>query len=124
MLVVAIILPLLLAASVTVAAGVLLGVPFNYANIIVLPLMIGIGVDSGVHLAMRSAGDEAAVFHTSTPRAVLASAATTIAAFGTLGLSAHPGTASMGILLSIAMTAAVVMIFALTPALVRLGQRG
>ena len=48
---------------------------------------------------------------------------TTIAAFGTLGLSEHRGTASMGILLAISLTAAVVMIFALTPTLARLLTR-
>ena len=120
----AIMLPLLLACSITVAAGVLIGVPFNYANVIVLPLMIGVGVDAGIHLAIRAArGDAAALFDTSTPRAVIASALTTIAAFGTLALSEHRGTASMGLMLCIAMAASIVVIFAITPAIVRLGRR-
>lgn len=115
----AILVPVILAGAVTMAASVLLGMPFNYANIIVLPLLIGIGVDSGIHLAMRTrrAGQ---VFDTSTPRAVFYSALTTVGAFATLGLSEHRGTASMGIMLAIALIAAVIMAFALTPALVRM----
>jgi hypothetical protein len=113
----AILLPVLLAGAITLAAGVLLGIPLNYANIIVLPLMIGIGVDSGVHLALRTER-EAAVFSSSTPRAVAYSALTTIGAFATLALSEHRGTASMGVMLAIALLAAVLMAFAVTPALV------
>jgi len=122
-LVAAIVFPLLLAALVTLGASVALGLPFNFANIIVLPLMIGIGVDSGIHLALRTVRARTAVFDTSTPRAVLASALTTVAAFGTLALSDHVGTASMGIMLAIAMVASVAMIFAFTPLLVRLFMR-
>ncbi|MHA7873652.1 MAG: MMPL family transporter, partial [Hyphococcus sp.] len=99
-----ILFPLFLAALLTAATGVLLDMPFNYANVIVLPLLIGIGVDSGIHLVMRhdqvAAGE--GVFGTSTPRAVLFSALTTVASFGSLMLSPHRGTASMGELLSIA----------------------
>ncbi|MCB2097712.1 MAG: MMPL family transporter, partial [Parvularculaceae bacterium] len=45
--------PLALAAVLTTAAGVIFNIPFNYANVIVLPLLMGIGVDSGIHLVMR-----------------------------------------------------------------------
>ncbi|MEM8793348.1 MAG: MMPL family transporter [Pseudomonadota bacterium] len=116
----AILVPVGLAGAVCMAAGVLLDIPFNYANVIVLPLMIGIGVDSGIHLAIRSR-QTAPVFSTSTPMATFYSAMTTIAAFGTLGLSDHRGTASMGILLAIGLSATVLMTFALTPSLARLG---
>ncbi len=97
--------PLALAAVLTAAAGVLLDIPFNYANVIVLPLLLGIGIDSGVHLVMRRRHidhDGDTVFGASTPRAVFFSALTTIASFGSLMLSPHRGTASMGELLSIA----------------------
>lgn len=127
-LVAAILLPVALAGAVTMAATVLLGQPFNYANIIVLPLLIGIGVDAGIHLALRTDRD-GAVFSTSTPRAVFYSALTTIGAFATLALSEHRGTASMGLMLTIALVAAILMSFALTPWLARLaagreGRRG
>jgi len=124
-----VILPLGLAAICLVGYTVIFSLPFNYANVIVLPLLIGVGIDSGVHFAPRadrqpgSGRQPGSVFDTSTPRAVLYSALTTIAAFGTLGLSEHRGTASMGILLAISLAAAVAMIFALTPVLVRWSGR-
>ncbi len=116
---VAILFPLAIAGTVTAAASVLLNMPFNYANVIVLPLMLGLGVDSGVHIALRERQAPGAVFATSTPRAVLFSALTTIAAFGTLALSHHRGTASMGVLLSISVLAAVGSVLGLTPAIMR-----
>lgn len=118
----AILIPLTLAGLITAAFGVFLNMPFNYANVIVLPLLIGIGVDSGIHIALREKRAPGAVFATSTPRAVLFSALTTMAAFGTLALSDHRGTASMGVLLAVAMTAAVGCVLALTPWLIRLGH--
>lgn len=113
--------PLLLAAILTAATGVLLDMPFNYANVIVLPLLIGIGVDSGIHLVLRhdqvAAGE--GVFGTSTPRAVLFSALTTVASFGSLMLSPHRGTASMGELLSIAIAYTLVCTLLVLPATFR-----
>ncbi|HKK28769.1 MAG TPA: MMPL family transporter, partial [Alphaproteobacteria bacterium] len=99
-----VVIPLALAAFLTCAAGVLFGVPFNYANVIVLPLLIGAGVDSSIHLLLRSGklSESGRLFSTSTPRAVTFSALTTVAAFGSLALSPHRGTASMGELLAIA----------------------
>lgn len=110
--------PLALAAVLTAAAGVLLNIPFNYANVIVLPLLIGIGVDSGIHLVMRQRQIEAGegIFGTSTPRAVLFAALTTVASFGSLMLSPHRGTASMGELLSIAILFTLVCTLIVLPA--------
>ena len=111
-------LPLVLAAILTSATGVLLEIPFNYANVIVLPLLIGIGVDSSIHLVMRhdqvAAGE--GVYGTSTPRAILFSAMTTVASFGSLMLSPHRGTASMGELLSIAIAFTLVTTLIVLPA--------
>jgi hopanoid biosynthesis associated RND transporter like protein HpnN len=115
----AIMVPLIVGGVVTAAASVLLDMPFNYANVIVLPLMIGLGVASGVHIAIRERRAPGAVFATSTPRAVLFSALTTIAGFGTLAISHHRGTESMGVLLSISVIAAVGAVLGLTPALMR-----
>ncbi len=100
----AVLAPLVLAGILTAATGVLIDLPFNFANVIVLPLLIGLGVDSGLHLVMRARRlhESGAVYATSTPRAVLLSALTTIASFGSLALSHHRGTASMGELLMIA----------------------
>jgi len=110
--------PLALAAVLTAATGVLLNIPFNYANVIVLPLLIGIGVDSGIHLVMRqrqiAAGE--GIYGTSTPRAVLFAALTTVASFGSLMLSPHRGTASMGELLSIAILFTLICTLIVLPA--------
>ncbi len=114
----AVLLPLVVAGVLTAAGSTLLGVPFNYANVIVLPLMIGIGVDSGIHLALRARRAPGAVFATSTPRAVLLSGLTTVAAFGTLTISDHQGTASMGILLTLAISLTLVSVMTLTPTLI------
>ena len=115
----AILIPLVAAGILTAAMSTLLSMPFNFANVIVLPLLIGIGVDSGIHIALRERRAPGAVFDTSTPRAVLFSALTTMAAFCTLALSDHRGTASMGILLAVAMCAAVACVMALTPTVIR-----
>jgi len=146
-----VLLPLLLAALLTVAAGVLLDLPFNFANVIVLPLLLGLGVDSGIHYVMRAreraagggaagegatgegatgkgaAGEEAAgkgpARANTTPRAIFLSAATTLASFGALSLSAHPGTASMGQLLTLAITLTLVSVLVFLPALLALAGR-
>jgi len=106
--VVLILLPLGVAAVWTVAASAALDVPFNFANIIVIPLLIGLGVSSSVHIVVRGrelSGDGssgAEVLETSTPLAVLVAQLNTVAAFATLAISSHRGLNSMGILLGIA----------------------
>lgn len=114
--------PLVVAALLTVAASVLLQLPFNFANVIVLPLLFGLGVANGVHLVARArAGSVAgAVMGTSTPRAVVFSALTTIGSFGSIALSSHPGTASMGVLLTISIGFTLVASLTVLPALMRL----
>jgi predicted RND superfamily exporter protein len=118
--------PLLLAALLTVAVGVAFGLPFNFANVIVLPLLLGLGVDSGIHYVIRAreeAGGRLAGAANSTPRAILLSALTTVASFGALSLSQHPGTASMGLLLTIALLLTLLCVLALLPALLALAGR-
>ena len=112
--------PLVLAAVLTVAVSVLIGQPFNFANIIVLPLLFGLGVASGIHLVVREGegdGDNSAL-ETSTPRAVVFSALTTIGSFGSIAVSSHPGTASMGVLLAIAITLTMACTLLVLPALI------
>ena len=96
--------PLILSALLLLAYTVIFKSPFNFANVIVLPLLLGLGVDSAIHYVMRAREDGAKrqVVDTTTPRAVLISAMTTIGSFGTLWLSSHKGTSSMGELLTIA----------------------
>lgn len=116
--------PLVLAAILTVSASVMFDLPFNFANVIVLPLLFGLGVASGIHLVMRERGGEksAAVHETSTPRAVVFSALTTIGSFGSLAISSHVGTASMGILLTIAITLTMACTLIVLPALMSVSR--
>ncbi|MDZ7628240.1 MAG: MMPL family transporter [Parvularculaceae bacterium] len=113
--------PIALAASLTIAAGVILNIPFNYANVIVLPLLLGIGVDSGIHLVLRERHQEAG--GKATRRAVFFAALTTIASFGSLTLSSHRGTASMGELLSIAIGFTLLCTLVVLPVTMRLVRR-
>ena len=111
--------PLALAALLTVAASVLFDLPFNFANVIVLPLLFGLGVANGIHLVLRERGEAGvgAVLETSTLRAVTLSALTTVGSFGSLALSGHLGTSSMGLLLTIAITFNLVCTLVVLPAL-------
>ena len=117
--------PLVLAALLAVATAVALGLPFNFANIIVLPLLLSLGVASGIHLVMRARSEAAGakLTDTSTPSAVVFSALTTIGSFGTLALSAHRGTASMGALLTIAIFFTLLCTLIVLPALMAMVGR-
>ena len=110
--------PLLFAGALTVAAMVVLGIPFNFANVIALPLLLGIGVDNGIHMVRRAraAAGPGGVLATSTARAVLTSALTTICGFGSLAFSPHPGMASMGAVLTIGLVATLVCTLLVLPA--------
>ena len=117
--------PLVLAAVLTVALTVVLSLPFNFANVIVLPLLFGLGVASGIHLVLREREIDPSVrlSETSTPRAVLFSGLTTIGSFCALALSSHRGTASMGLLLTIAITLTMLCALLVLPALMRAASK-
>ncbi|MGH6947912.1 MAG: MMPL family transporter [Kiloniellales bacterium] len=119
-----VLVPLGLAALLTVASTVVLQLPFNFANVIVMPLLFGLGIDSGLHLVTRAREAKGApLAATSTPRAVLLSALTTIASFCSLAISSHRGMASMGILLTIAIGFTLATTLLLLPALLALLER-
>ena len=113
--------PLALAIVMTVAFSVLFTTPFNLANIIVLPLILGLGVAFGIQIVSRhrSEGD-GSFMESSTPRAVLFSALTTIGSFGALAMSNHPGTASMGVLLVLSISLTMLCTLLVLPALLEL----
>jgi hopanoid biosynthesis associated RND transporter like protein HpnN len=124
-----VLLPLGLAAAFTVAASVLLDIPFNFADVIVLPLLLGIGVDSGIHLVHRARVGQvrdASLLGTSTARAVAYSAATTIASFGTMGFASHLGLATLGQLLTLGVAFTIVCNLIVLPSLIvlRAERRG
>jgi hypothetical protein len=109
--------PLLLAALLTLAVTVVFGMPLNYANIIALPLLLGIGVAFDIYFVMNWRAGQTYHLQSSTARAVLFSALTTLSAFGSLGLSNDPGTAGMGILLTISLACTLFCTFVVLPAL-------
>lgn len=115
-----IVAPLLLAALATAAFMALAGVPFNFANVIALPLLLGIGVDSGIHMVARARRDPALrqrPLASSTARAVLYSGLTTVCSFGNLLWSSHPGTASMGLVLGVGTALTLAAMLVVLPAL-------
>jgi uncharacterized protein len=105
--------PLLLAGVVTLEICVLIRLPLNFANIIALPLLLGIGVAFKIYFVMAWRSGRTKLLQSSLTRAVIFSAATTATAFGSLWLSSHPGTSSMGKLLalSLACTLAAAVLF-------------
>ncbi len=75
-----------------------LGIHFNYVNILVVPIIIGLGVDNGIHLTERffEAGCSAKTIIADTGRALIVTALTSCAGFGSLAISGYDGIASMG----------------------------
>ncbi len=119
-----VLLPLLLAGAFTGAASVLFDIPFNFANVIALPLLLGVGVDNGIHMVHRAhiMPLDSQILHTSTARAVVYSALTTICSFGSLILSTHRGIRSMGQLLTIGIAFTLICTLIVLPALLRSRQ--
>jgi hopanoid biosynthesis associated RND transporter like protein HpnN len=109
--------PLLLSSLLTVLVAVLVPVPLNFANIIALPLLLGVGVSFNIYFVMNWRAGQTSVLGSATARAILFSALTTGTAFGSLALSAHPGTASMGLLLLISLGCTLIASLAFIPAL-------
>jgi hopanoid biosynthesis associated RND transporter like protein HpnN len=96
-------IPLALAGVVTLEVTVLIGLRLNFANIIALPLLLGVGVAFKIYYIMAWREGVTNLLQTSLTRAVVYSALTTATAFGSLCFSSHPGTASMGKLLALSL---------------------
>jgi len=109
--------PLILSALLTLLVAVLLPLPLNFANIIALPLLLGVGVSFNIYFVMNWRAGRRAVLGSATARAIVFSALTTGTAFGSLALSAHPGTASMGRLLLISLACTLLASLIFIPAL-------
>jgi hopanoid biosynthesis associated RND transporter like protein HpnN len=111
--------PLVLAMLLTVATSVVFNTPFNFANIIALPLLIGLNNAYGAYLVIRGHGEGniTGLMNSSTPRAVMFSGLTAIASFGVLAVSKHPGMASMGVLISLSLTFALLSALIVLPAI-------
>jgi predicted RND superfamily exporter protein len=119
--------PLAVAAIWTVAGSSLLNLPFNFANVIVIPLLIGLGVAGSVHIVVRARelthenegkkpADRVDVLDTSTSLAVLVAQLNTVAAFATLAISHHRGLYSMGLLLGLSILLVLIVCLVVLPA--------
>lgn len=114
-----VIMPLLLAAMLTGATNVLLDNPFNFANIIALPLLLGMGIDSSILIMHRhhsSSGEDENLLQSSTTRGIIFSSITTLCSFSSLAFTAHQGMASMGLVLAIGLTFTVMCSLIVLPA--------
>ena len=109
--------PLILAGLLTLASCVVLNLKLNFANIIALPLLLGIGVAFNIYFVVAWRAGAKSLLPSAITRAVIFSALTTATGFGTLWLSKHPGTASMGELLMISLAWTLVSTLLVSPAL-------
>jgi hypothetical protein len=116
---------LILAGLFTMACTVLTGTPINFANIIALPLLLGLGVDNGIHMLVKlreslSGSDDHDIYESSTARAIFFGALTTSSSFGGLAFSPHAGISSMGLVITIGIFWIMVCTFIILPALSKL----
>ena len=112
--------PIVLTGLLTMGSCVLMGQPLNFANIIALPLLFGIGVAFHIYFVMAWRAGGSHLLTSSLARAVFFSALATATGFGSLWASSHPGTASMGKLLMISLVWTLVSALLFQPALMGL----
>jgi len=116
--------PLALGGVLTGALMVLLDIPFNFANVVALPLLLGVAVDNGIHLVLRHRAGllpDGNVLQSATARAIVFGALITAGGFGNLAFSPHAGTASLGLVLAMGLALMVLATLVFVPAL--LGRR-
>ena len=109
--------PVVLSGFLTLATCVLIGQQINFANVIAFPLLFGVGVAFHIYFVMAWRAGQGDLLQSSLARAVFFSAWTTGMAFGSLWLSSHPGTASMGKILMISIVWTLVCALIFEPAL-------
>jgi predicted RND superfamily exporter protein len=109
--------PLVIAGVVTLELCVVFGIALNFANIIALPLLLGIGVAFKIYYILAWRAGRTSLLQSSLTRAVVFSAMTTATAFGSLWLSSDPGTSSMGKLMALALTCTMAAAVLFQPAL-------
>jgi predicted RND superfamily exporter protein len=109
--------PLLVAVVVTLELCVVLDLPLNFADIIALPLLLGVGVAFKIYYIMAWRSGKTALVQSTLTRAVIFSAMTQATAFGSLWLSSDPGTSSMGKLMALALVCTMAAAVLFQPAL-------
>src|SRR5699024_2438674 len=120
-----VLVPLLLAGILLGAIMVIFNIPFNFANVIALPLLLGVGVDSGIYMVQRvrraplKTGN---LLRTSTTRALVISTLVTVVSFGNLLFTSHPGMMSMGLVLAVGVALTLVCTLLILPGLLLVTQ--
>jgi hopanoid biosynthesis associated RND transporter like protein HpnN len=109
--------PLIVAGAVTLELMVLLGEPLNFANVIALPLLLGVGVAFKIYYIMAWRAGRTNLLQSTLTRAVFFSALTTVTAFGSLWLSNQPSMSSMGKLMALALLCTLAAAVLFQPAL-------
>jgi preprotein translocase subunit SecF len=119
-------LPVAIGSTWTLGLMGLAGIPFNPANIMALPLVIGIGVTNGIHILNRVAEErKASILSKSTGKSVLVSGLTALAGFGSLTLGKHQGMQSLGLVMAIGIATCMIAGLTFLPALLDvLGRMG
>ncbi|USI73154.1 MMPL family transporter [Sphingomonas morindae] len=113
--------PVVLSGFLTLGTCVLIGQPINFANIIAFPLLFGVGTAFHIYFVMAWRAGQGDLLQSPLARAVFFSALATGSAFGSLWLSRHPGTASMGKILMLSLVWTLICALIFEPAL--LGPR-
>jgi predicted RND superfamily exporter protein len=119
-------LPVTLGTLVTAALCGLLGYKLNFMNAGILPMIVGIGVDDGIHMVKQYLDQphpSAALVVRSTGAAVMLTSITTLAAFGTMAFSVNRGLASVGVISAIGVTACLFASIVTLPAALELHSR-
>ncbi|MGE4062087.1 MAG: MMPL family transporter [Rhodospirillaceae bacterium] len=112
-----VLVPLLVAVTLTLGTCALIGFPLNFANIIALPLLLAVGVAYPIHFVSAWREGEAFLLASPAGRGMLFSALTDTAAFGSMSLATHEGTASMGFLLTMALAFNLIATLIVLPAI-------
>ena len=118
-----VLLPVVFGSVWTIGIMSLAGISFNLANLVILPLILGIGVVNGVHVVHRYREEEdktTTVLARSTGQAVVLSSLTTMIGFGSLMVADHQGIFSLGLLLTLGVGSCLVASITVLPALLKL----
>ena len=95
------------------------GIRFNLANVVAIPLILGIGIDSGIHIVHRytAGGDDPLGAAKAALRPITLTTLTTMAGFGALALASHRGLQSLGLVMLIGLASSWVAAVVVLPAL-------
>ena len=118
-----VLLPVLAGSIWTVGVMELIGLKLNMANLVILPLILGVGVVNGIHIPHRYREEEdkhASVLGKSTGQAVVLSSFTTMIGFGSLMVADHSGVFSLGLVLTIGVFNCLIASITFLPALLKL----